>query len=185
MEERLLVIYLRDHLAAGQGGIALTKRIRAQNQGHAVAALMGKILPELEEEAAVLRKVLKALGPGPSRLKIAAALTGEKVARLKANGRWMGYSPLSRIYELEALSVGVLARQGLWRTLREIAPADPRLRHLAVDRYAERADRQLDEVVEMHRQAVGSLIMAEEEIEGVSAADTRPDPNLDGRQPRA
>ena len=52
------------------------------------------------------------LGFGESKTKEAVAWVGEKIGRLKLNGQLRGYSPLSRVLELEALAVGV---SGSWR----------------------------------------------------------------------
>ena len=52
------------------------------------------------------------LGFRESKTKEAVAGVGEKVGRLKLNGQIRGYSPLSRVLELEALAVGV---PGSWR----------------------------------------------------------------------
>ena len=43
----------------------------------------------------------------PDRLKVAGAWAGEKAGRLKLNGHLTGYSPQSRVIELEGLVVGV------------------------------------------------------------------------------
>ena len=51
-----------------------------------------------------------------SRLKELVALAGEKVGRLKPNGQVRGYSPLSRLLELETLSVGISGKLALWRS---------------------------------------------------------------------
>lgn len=168
MKERLLIIYLRDHLAAGKGGIELARRMRRENRNHPVATLMETMIPELEEEARVIRELLVELGPGPSMLKMAAAWTAEKVGRFKFNGTVLGYSPLSRIYELEGLSAGVVARQGLWRTLDQLVPRYSRLATIDIKGYADRADRQMKELIELHRQVA-------RETAGMRPAPTPPE----------
>lgn len=52
-----------------------------------------------------------------SRVKPAGAWLAEKLGRLKLNGRLHGYSPLSRVVELEGLCAGVAGKRMLWRAL--------------------------------------------------------------------
>ena len=59
----------------------------------------------------------------PSRLKIALARTAERASRLTLNGRLLGYSPLSRVIELETLGAGILAKRGLWNALAKATDA--------------------------------------------------------------
>ena len=46
--------------------------------------------------------------------KSAGAWTAEKFGRLKPNGQLTGYSPLSRLVELEGLKLGITGKLGLW-----------------------------------------------------------------------
>lgn len=57
------------------------------------------------------------LGVRRGRLKPLGALLGERLGRLKLNGRLRGYSPLSRFAELEMLQIGVVGKRGLWQAL--------------------------------------------------------------------
>ena len=62
-----------------------------------------------------LGAVLRALEVEPSRLKIGLARAAERASRLKLNGRVLGYSPLSRVIELETLGAGILEGPSLER----------------------------------------------------------------------
>jgi hypothetical protein len=73
---------------------------------------------------------------------------GEKVARLKLNGQLRGYSPLSRVVELEALSVGVAGKLALWQSLASVPALSERLSGFDLDQLAERARRQRTEIEE-------------------------------------
>ena len=59
-----------------------------------------------------------------STLKTAGAKVAEKIGRLKPNDQLTGYSPLSRVLELEGLRSGVQGKLGLWDSLAQIAPHD-------------------------------------------------------------
>ncbi len=64
------------------------------------------------------------LGVGQSKLKPLAAVLGERVGRLKLNGQLRGYSPLSRLDELELLQIGVAGKRRLWRALEHTHAGD-------------------------------------------------------------
>jgi hypothetical protein len=116
---RLLSIYLRDHHAGAVAGVNLARRVASQNEGTAYAEELADLAAEIEEDRRTLESAMDRLDVGRDQLKDLAALAGEKLGRLKPNGRWREYSPLSRLVELEALVLGVSAKLGLWRSLRE------------------------------------------------------------------
>jgi hypothetical protein len=80
-----------------------------------------------------------------------AAWAGEKFGRLKPNGQLRGYSPLSRLLEVELLMLGVTGKLRLWTGLRENVgerAGDHDLVELAA-----RAMRQRDQLEQLHRSA--------------------------------
>ena len=97
-------------------------------------------------------RVVSQLGFTPSRPKEIVAAALEKVGRLKPNGQLRGYSPLSRVLELEALSVGIAGKLAPWRSLRGL-PVTERLRGIDLEDLIERACRQREEVEEHPQQA--------------------------------
>ena len=94
--------------------------------------------------------------------KRALAQGAERVGRLKLNGRLVGYSPLARVLELEALMSGVQAKRGLWQALRqsgEFTGGDVDLSDLE-----RRAIEQLDALSGIHEQAARLAFGAESEL---------------------
>jgi hypothetical protein len=148
----LLAIYLNDHLAGSTAGVELARRARGSNEGTELGGFLAGLVAEIEEDRAALGDVMDAVGAGRDRLKVAAAWGGEKAGRLKLNGSWRSYSPLSRVVELEGLALGVTGKLALWRMLRELG--DPRLSGLDFDALIARAERQRDDL-ERHRLAAG------------------------------
>jgi hypothetical protein len=122
-----LRIYLNDHLAGSVIGLELARRAKAENEGNSVGEFLAVFIPELQEDRATLQGVLLALGLKQDRVKQGVAWVGERLGRLKLNGRLVSYSPLSRFVEMEALSLGTEGRLSLWRTLRRLARKDARL----------------------------------------------------------
>ncbi|HVL65050.1 MAG TPA: hypothetical protein VM573_07770, partial [Actinomycetota bacterium] len=99
-----LRIYLSDHHAACRATVALGRRVLKSNEGSALGTyLADRLVPDLERDLSDLENVMRRLGFGPQRWKDAAATAAERVGRLKPNGQIRGYSPLSRVLELEGL----------------------------------------------------------------------------------
>jgi hypothetical protein len=127
---RFLRIYLQDHFAGSRAGLELAKRCAQHNPDGPLGRFLSRFIDELATDRALLKQILERLGAGTNPLKQTGAWLGEKLGRLKPNGALTRYSPLSRLLELEALSLGVEGKLALWRALAEIAPLDGRLAEL-------------------------------------------------------
>ncbi len=156
MQRSLLSIYLRDHHAAGVAGTRLARRIAraptATSDLRQVALEIGQDLVELE---AIMRR----LGVQPDPVKDALARIGERLGRLKPNGRLRERSPLSDLLELETLLVGITGKRALWLSLRAgtAAPIEN------LDRLVERAESQRTIVEDARLHAVRRAFSSERE----------------------
>ncbi len=139
-----LSTYLNDHLGGSTAGLELAKRAAGSNQGTELGVLLSRFANEFEEERSSLKSVIEAIGSQPNPAKVAAAWVGENAGRLKPNDQLTGYSALSRMIELEGLSIGIEGKRLLWRTLAE--RTDPRLAGFDFTALAEQAERQRDEL---------------------------------------
>jgi hypothetical protein len=92
------------------------------------------------------------LGVARSGFKSTAAYLAEKAGRAKLNGQLTGYSPLSRVVELEGLALAVAHKRNLWQSLAQLAQRDDRLSTIDFDELIARADRQA-KVLELQRLA--------------------------------
>jgi hypothetical protein len=146
----LLAIYLQDHLAGATGGVELARRAAGENEGTELGRFLARLATEIERDREALEGIMGRLGVGSDRLKNVAAWTGEKVGRLKLNGRILEYSPLSQVMELEGLIIGVNGKLALWRTLRGLAEQVDGLDPVEIDQLIARADGQLDGLREQH-----------------------------------
>lgn len=113
----LLAIYLQDHLAGATAGASLAARTHANNRSTRFEAPLGELRRQIEEDLRTLQRIMRHLGVAPSRPKQALAFVGERAARVKPNGQLLGYSPLSRLIEFDALAAGISGKIGLWRSL--------------------------------------------------------------------
>ena len=158
--DRLLEIYLADHLAAGTAGLALAVRSARSNAGNETGGFLERLAAEIHEDHETLRRIVGGLGFEGSRLKELVAWAGEKLGRLKLNGQIRAYSPLSRLLELEMLSVGIAGKLALWQSLEQIPGIAQRLPGVDLEQLVVRAQRQRAEV-EKHRRAAAREAFAE------------------------
>jgi hypothetical protein len=153
MNEKYLRIYLQDHLAGSTAGLELARRARGTNKGSEYGPPLAKIADEIEADRRHLQGIMEDLGFGGDRLKNIAAWGLEKAGRLKLNGELTGYSPLSRVVELEGLLTGITGKLGLWVSLLELAPGEPRLDAALLERLRARAEEQRATVEELRERA--------------------------------
>jgi|SRR5215203_511497 len=151
--ERLLHIYLSDHLAGSGGGVSLAKRIAKQNQGNEFGREMRQIVAAIEEDQVALERIMEIVGARTRRWRQAGAVLGERMSRLKPNGKLFSYSPLSRVLEFEGMIVGVSGKLQLWRSLLNVRSDDSRFDVAAVERLRERAEEQRRQLEELHARA--------------------------------
>jgi hypothetical protein len=156
---RLLAIYLNDHLAGATAGLELARRAAASNEGTALGERLASLARELDEDRETLRAIMERLDVGEDRLKRSAGWVAEKVGRLKPNGQIVGYSPLSRMIELEGLHVGISGKLSLWQVLRETAGGS--LAEFELEELIARAERQRGEVEPLRLEAAGEAFAAE------------------------
>ncbi len=150
--EKLLGIYLNDHFAGATAGVELARRLRASNRDDpAFGPDLAEICAEIEADREALAAIMDRLEIGPSRLKPLAAVLAERLGRLKLNGRLWGYSPLSRLDELELLQLGVTGKRRLWRALEHTHAGD--LPDFELDGLAEKATGQLRRLEALHLKA--------------------------------
>ncbi len=153
---RYLPIYLNDHLAGATVGVELARRIEAGNQGiEAFAVALRQVRAEIETDRETLEGVLERLDVSRSPVKPHAAWLLERLGRLKPNGHLRGYSPLSRVLELEGLRMGIVGKAELWRTLSGLGLSQRA--GVDFDALAGRADEQQKTVSELHQIAVAAI----------------------------
>jgi hypothetical protein len=146
IDSDLLATYLNDHLAGATAGMELARRARRQNEGTSLGRFLEELTREIEEDRETLKTMMARLEVGTDRVKVVAGWVGEKAGRLKPNNRLFGYSPLSRLIELEGLALGVEGKRSLWQALRHLG--DSRLAEFDLDALLERARKQRDALQE-------------------------------------
>ena len=158
-ETEPLDVYLNDHLAGSAAAVELVERIRDNNPGTPVATHMEPLLTEIEEDRDTLGDVMQRLGVVRSTPKQVAGKVLETLSRLRLNERITGSADVTRLLELETLSLGIEGKVVLWRALSEVADARPELAEFDLATLATRAVSQRAGVepfrLEAARQALG------------------------------
>jgi hypothetical protein len=154
----LLPIYLNDHLALATAGRDLARRSARSNEGTELGDFLTELAADVVADRQQLLDVMARLDVGQDQLKVGAAWLGEKLGRLKPNGRLLEYSPLSRVVELEGLIAGVNAKLALWRTLAAAAAEEPRIADIDFAHLIERARQQLDALFAHHGGAAVAML---------------------------
>jgi hypothetical protein len=160
MDRKLLGIYLNDHLAGSVVGENLAKRIARQNEDNEYGRAVGQIAKEIEEDKATLQEVMDRAGVRQKQIRLALARLTELATRLKPNGRLVGYSPLSRVIELEGLTMGITGKLELWRSL-ETLDHDSGVPDLDYTALATRAEDQRNRVEELRVRAAREALSGE------------------------
>ena len=131
--------------------------MRSSNEGDdTLGQPLKEICVEIEADRGALEQLMDRLQIRRSRGKPAAAWAGEKLGRLKLNGQLTGYSPLSRMVELELLYIGISGKLRLWRALEHTIGKTQAGFDFA--QLAARAEGQRRRVEELHLDAAGRAL---------------------------
>lgn len=150
---RRLAVYLNDHMAAATGAVELSRRVAASNRDTEYGAALAELSTEIAQDRRALASIMDRLQIRRDPIKSLAGWSAEKLGRLKLNGQLTGYSPLSRLEELEILALGVTGKLLLWEALGQTEiPADE------LEQLTERARSQRERIERLrHDAAVEAL----------------------------
>ena len=96
MSDKLLSIYLSDHLAGATAGVALAQRAAKHNDGTPAGRRLAQVAHEIEVDRETLERLMSELGIRSSPVKNATSWLAERLSRLKPNGRVHGDTELQR-----------------------------------------------------------------------------------------
>jgi hypothetical protein len=154
----MLGVYLNDHLAGATAGSELASRMANSYRGREEGVSFSRIAVEIAQDRSALLTLMASLGVEVRGYKVIAAWIGEKIGRLKFNGRLLGRSPLSELEELEVLRLAIEGKAAGWRTLRALADTDPRLDADHLDELIAAARSQAEQLEELRVRAASRVI---------------------------
>lgn len=142
MAHEHLSAYLNDHLAGSVVALELLAHLEQAHAGTALAATLATVHAEIAADRQVLEDLMTQLGVARSGPRQAAAWLGEKIAQLKLAFDDRGASAMHLFESLEAVSLGIAGKGGLWRALEAAAAVEPALRRADYPTLIRRADEQ-------------------------------------------
>jgi hypothetical protein len=151
LDSKYTPIYLNDHLLGSTAGMSLAKRTLGSNRDTQFEPALERLAREIEEDRETLREIMRALYVGEDPLKKLVPYVAERAGRLKLNGSFFSYSPLSRLVEFEGLALGITGKLAMWVALREAG--DDRLSGFDLAALEARAREQQDLIEEQRTQA--------------------------------
>lgn len=125
--QKALRVYLNDHLVGAAANVQLALRTAGSQRGTPLGRELDAIATQISDDYTALVEIMRSVGVTPRRAFAWLGRVGERLGRLKLNGRLVRGSELSTLVELEALRLGVLGKLQGWRSLSVAAERDPRL----------------------------------------------------------
>lgn len=121
VERDILGLYLSDHLTGATAGVERLQRMARAYADTELGPDLATIAEEIGGERQFLKDLIDGLEVRSRPHRRALAWVGEKVGRLKTNGRLTG-SPMTPILEIELLRGGVIGKLGAWQAMEILAP---------------------------------------------------------------
>jgi hypothetical protein len=141
-DTQALEVYMNDHLAGSAAAVELIDRIRANNKGTPLDAHLEGLAPDVEADRATLTGIMEGLGVPTSTPKQLAGRVLETLSRVRLSQHVTRSADVTRLMEIETLSLGIEGKLSLWRSLGQIAGSHAVLADAGLPALADRAVRQ-------------------------------------------
>lgn len=159
----LLELYLSDHLTGATAGSSRIARMATDFVDTPVFAQLGELADQISAERDFLERLINDLGMQQKSYRQAVAWVGERIGRLKGNGKVISRSPMTMLLETELMRGAVNAKLGVWESLREhseLLSLDPEVFTLLI----EATKRQVELLDEVHAYARPRALRDDETI---------------------
>lgn len=163
MSSDLLELYLSDHLTGATAGANRIARMADDFVDTPVFAQLGQLADQISAERDFLERIINDLGLKQKPYRQAVAWVGERVGRLKGNGKVVERSPMTMLLETELMRGAVNAKIGGWESLREHADTlglDPAV----FDAMIKNSYKQVELLEEVHAYARPRALRDDEDI---------------------
>jgi hypothetical protein len=120
-----LATYLNDHRAGAVAALELLEHLEKAHAGAPIARTVSELRAEIEVDRQTLESLMKRLHVTKSWPRQATAWLAERLAWLKLRLDDSGEGSFRLFESLEAVSLGIEGKLGLWRALAAIAPTVP------------------------------------------------------------
>lgn len=146
MADEHIATYLNDHLAGSVVALELLESLEAAHAGTDVERVASELRIDVAADRGELEALMGRLQVGESRTRKASAWLGEKMTELKLRLDDPAGGALRLLEALEAVSLGIEGKLGLWRALAAAAGGAPSLQGFDYERLAQRAMEQRSRV---------------------------------------
>ena len=153
MANKHLAIYLNDHLAGATGALELLAHLQEAHADTPVGAALAQLHSEIEAERQELERLIDRLQIRVSGPRKMGAWLGEKLAYIKLQLDDKASGAMRLFEGMEALSLGIQGKRGLWRVLAVESATLAELRGSDYDKLVQRSEDQHRRVEEMRLQA--------------------------------
>ena len=143
-----LATYLNDHLAGSVVALELLEHLESTHKGTPLESFFKELTAEITADREKLEALMSQLNISESRTRKASAWLTEKVTALKLRLDDPSDGDLRLFESLEALSLGIEGKRGLWLALATVAEKTPALQVLGYQELMRRAEEQRGRVEE-------------------------------------
>ncbi|MGW0994263.1 hypothetical protein ACWD5V_13295 [Streptomyces sp. NPDC002523] len=140
-----------------------------EHRDSAFGSELKALAAEISHDRKRFLRLLEDLDITVRHYKVCGAWLGEKIGRVKPNGRLLRRSGLTMLIELEAMRLGVQGKVLLWRALLSASADDPRLNPDWLEQLLHRAEQQLRTLDSLHARATTALLSATPPQEATTA----------------
>lgn len=144
MANDALNTYLNDHLAGSVTAIAMLDHLIESSKSAEIKGTLHRLRDEIAEDQQTLEDVLARVGGRKSALRQVGGWLAERMNRLKLMVDDPVKGTLARLESLEMLTLGILGKRALWRSLTAVVPGRRELEGIDFDRLISRAEQQHD-----------------------------------------
>ena len=160
MPHEHLAIYLKDHLAGSEAGLAILEHIESAHGVGRIGEITRRIRAEIVGERKVLTRLLEQLDASASVSRRVAGWMSEKAMELKLIADDPGDGALRLFEAVEAIELGVHGKLGLWRALAANAHQIPVLATVEYEPLIKQAGEQ-EELLEILRLEASKVAFAD------------------------
>jgi len=139
MADEHIATYLKDHLAGSTVALELLEHLEAAHAGTDVGRFAAELRADVAADRRELEGLMESLQIKESRTRKASAWLSEKMTELKLRLDDPADGALRLLEALEAVSLGIEGKLGLWRALAATAEGAPSLQGFDYARLAQRA----------------------------------------------
>jgi len=148
MANEHLATYLNDHLAGSVVALELLEHLESSYAGTPLESFFKDLTAEIKADREKLEGLMSQLEIAESRPRKASAWVTEKITTLKLLLDDPADGDLRLFESLEALSLGIEGKRGLWLALAAVAERSPQFRLLNYPELISRAETQRSRVEE-------------------------------------